>query len=145
MSEDTRKDADRQAHAQVEYIQELLAAQTAISDGETAELDGYKVDEEGVMAAICENPLDSSYTRESYEDGEEDEEDPITGFTVLLCTGGPAVRIVGDLYAGVESNVRVESQGWFIPWQRIALSASEQDAVNWYVGALGVVECMPQD
>lgn len=43
------------------------------------------------------------------------EPEPIE-FSLLLCTGGPAVRIVGDLEDGVPTGARLEYQDWGTPW-----------------------------
>jgi hypothetical protein len=38
-------------------------------------------------------------------------------YAILLCTGGPAVRIVGELDQYSEpSSARLEWQNWFTPW-----------------------------
>jgi len=40
-------------------------------------------------------------------------------FMILLCTGGPAVRIVGELNDYLEPcSARIEYQDWFEPWKR---------------------------
>ncbi|MDR6858912.1 hypothetical protein J2W96_005244 [Variovorax guangxiensis] len=39
-------------------------------------------------------------------------------FEILLCTGGPTVRIVGDLdHHGEPDRARIEYQDWFEPWR----------------------------
>ena len=37
-------------------------------------------------------------------------------YEILLCTGGPAVRIRGDLDNGEPSTVRLDYQDWGTPW-----------------------------
>jgi hypothetical protein len=37
-------------------------------------------------------------------------------FNILLCTGGPAVRIVGELDQGQPTRAWLEVQDWFTPW-----------------------------
>jgi hypothetical protein len=37
-------------------------------------------------------------------------------FNILLATGGPAVRIVGELSQGEPSRAWLEVQDWFTPW-----------------------------
>ena len=45
------------------------------------------------------------------------EQPPIEEFEILLCTGGPAVRIVGDLdNNGQPDSPRIEHQDWETPW-----------------------------
>lgn len=42
-------------------------------------------------------------------------------FMILLCTGGPAVRLIGELDQYKQAdNVRVEYQDWGTPWTRLA-------------------------
>lgn len=41
---------------------------------------------------------------------------PPTQFKILLSTGGPAVRIIGELEEGSPSSCRLQIQGWFTPW-----------------------------
>lgn len=37
-------------------------------------------------------------------------------FKLLLATGGPAVRIVGELWEGSPSSCKLQVQNWFTPW-----------------------------
>jgi hypothetical protein len=39
-------------------------------------------------------------------------------FMILLCTGGPAVRIVGELNRGEPCRAWLEYQDWGTPWTR---------------------------
>jgi hypothetical protein len=53
---------------------------------------------------------------------------------ILLCTGGPAVRIRGELdrYSEPEKP-RIEYQDWFTPWQTLpGLSDEGNDALFEY-------------
>jgi len=54
-------------------------------------------------------------------------------FCILLCTGGPAVRIVGDLDRGEEpSRPRVEYQDWGTPWTEYFPTPEQRDALQAY-------------
>lgn len=56
-------------------------------------------------------------------------------FCILLCTGGPAVRIVGDLDRGQPSRPRLQYQDWFTPWTDLILTADDgidDDALQAY-------------
>ena len=56
-------------------------------------------------------------------------------FLVLVSTGGPAFRIIGDLdQHGQPSDVRAEHQDWGTPWIEVELSNEEQEAVDWFAG-----------
>jgi hypothetical protein len=48
-------------------------------------------------------------------------------FNILLCTGGPAVRIVGELSDGEPSRAWLEVQDWFTPWIEYRGTISKTD------------------
>ena len=85
--------------------------------GELAELEeqaGEYASQEEAEEAIYNNPLDIQYRSgwaSSAEDLEPEE------FSILLCTGGPAVRIVGELgNHGEPCRAWLEYQDWGTPW-----------------------------
>lgn len=43
-------------------------------------------------------------------------------FELLLCTGGPAVRIRGELSGGEPSKAILQVQDWFTPWTDVPYS-----------------------
>lgn len=53
-------------------------------------------------------------------------------FCILLCTGGPAVRIVGDLDRGEPSRPRIEYQDWGTPWTEYFPPREQRDALESY-------------
>ena len=56
-------------------------------------------------------------------------------FQVLISTGGPAFRIIGDLdLHGCPTDVRAEHQDRGTPWTTIDLNDEEQEAVDWFAG-----------
>jgi len=66
-------------------------------------------------------------------------EDPELGeYMILLCTGGPAVRIVGDLEGDQPMTAKLQSQGWFTPWTDYgmeyghSISTEDTEALLWY-------------
>lgn len=88
-----------------EYL-ELLAAVT---------IDGEELDEEEIRERIQEDPLSVEVRSGWYTPGSEDRE-PVE-FCILLSTGGPAVRIIGELDEhGQPSRAWLEVQDWFKPW-----------------------------
>ena len=121
-----------------------LAAWDAENAAELAELTaaaGECTDTDEARERINEDPLSievrSEWTTlgESLTPGE---------FCILLCTGGPAVRIVGDLDRGEPSRPRLEYQDWGTPWTeyfppsegRHAMTVSDMhDALQAYCGA----------
>jgi hypothetical protein len=55
-------------------------------------------------------------------------------YRILLCSGGPAVRITGDLNEyGEPANVRLQYQDWFTPWIDYPLNCDDGQAVLAYV------------
>lgn len=67
--------------------------------------------------AIEEDPLSIEVRSGWHSLGEEagDEE-----FCILLATGGPAVRIIGELDRDEPTKARLEVQDWFTPWTEYA-------------------------
>lgn len=136
-SESENADEDEEDDAQ-----ELLAARVdALTewDEENAEelaeleaavmIDGEEVDEETARERIQEDPL-SLEVRSSWTAlGEELTADE---FCILLTTGGPAVRIVGDLDRGEPSRARLEVQDWGKPWTKYF--QAEQETLLAYCG-----------
>jgi hypothetical protein len=51
-------------------------------------------------------------------------------FNILLATGGPAVRIVGELSGGEPSRAWLEVQDWFTPWTQYI--GADQDVLLTY-------------
>jgi hypothetical protein len=103
-------------------LTELRASAEALEDltdeerEELAELEdaaGECRDEDDARQVIQEDPLEvqvrSDWTNpgETLEAGE---------FMILLCTGGPAVRIVGELNRGEPCRAWLEYQDWGTPW-----------------------------
>lgn len=57
-------------------------------------------------------------------------------FCILLCTGGPAVRLRGTLSNGSVDRCWLEHQDWFKPWEQVIPSQryrpGASDALVWY-------------
>jgi hypothetical protein len=144
---DATDNAELQAKAQLESIREMLAAvavdydrleelrdarDNSADDGltveqwaegspddaaELAELEaaaGDCTDEDDARQRIQEDPLSVQIRSGWYSPGETPEPEE---FEILLCTGGPAVRILGELgtYNG-PSRARLQYQDWGTPW-----------------------------
>ena len=80
--------------------------------------------EEGVREAITEDPL-SVQVRSGWAASPEEME--AEEYEILLCTGGPACRIVGDLDRGEPDTANIEYQDWFTPWVRYGDTTNEED------------------
>ena len=82
-------------------------------------------DEEAARQSIQEDPLSVQIRGSWHTPGEKDE---AMEYEILLCTGGPACRIVGDLGQYNEPDTaKIEYQDWFTPWVRYAATSSEED------------------
>ena len=83
--------------------------------------------QEDAERAIWEDPLDISF-RSGWTSDKEDmtpEE-----FQILLCTGGPAVRIMGELdHHGQPCRAWIEYQDWGTPWTM--LFEGQEDALDY--------------
>ena len=118
---ETLADAKSQAEAQLASILEYVEAY------DNAETD---LEREDAERAIREDPLSVEIRSQWASPGETFVPDE---FRILLCTGGPAVRIVGDLGAHSEpETVSIEYQGWFTPWTELRLTAEQTEAVKRY-------------
>lgn len=121
----TKKDeshSEQQAKAQLESIIEMVD-----------NLEKTKTDEkrEEAEQVIHEDPL-SVQVRTDWHDPGGEQEKP-TEFNILLCTGGPACRIIGELneYQEPES-ARIEHQDWFTPWTEYRITAEQEEKVLTY-------------
>jgi len=121
-SEQDTERAEEQAKAQLECIRELVAALEE-AEADIGDRTGEERDE--ARQAIEEDALSVEVRSDWHEIGGDSDPDE---YCILLCTGGPAVRIVGRLnqYSEPES-ARLEYQDWFTEWQELILS-SEDDA-----------------
>ena len=110
-----------QAYAQLESIKEM------VDELETAERSndgsGYSAIEDAEHA-IHESAL-SVQVRSGWHVPSEVLRFEAAEYEILLCTGGPAVRIVGELNQdGEPVTATLEHQHWFTPWTRVDLRAS---------------------
>lgn len=54
-------------------------------------------------------------------------------FRILLCTGGPACQIIGELDENKEPyKARIQYQDWFTPWTDLNLSDNQEEFVLTY-------------
>jgi len=75
---------------------------------------------------IEEGPLSVQVRSDWHSPGAEPE--PPDEYEILLSTGGPALRIVGDLDEhGQPTRARLEMQDWFTPWVEMVLTSAEYD------------------
>ncbi|MDO8596404.1 MAG: hypothetical protein Q7R45_07255 [Sulfuricaulis sp.] len=111
--------AMEQAKAQYESIVEMVKALKATTEEE----DGRDNDvaREAAEQAIQEDPLSVQVRSGWYSPGaaKDDIARRPAEYEILLCTGGPAARIVGKLNDYDEpETAEIECQDWFTPWTR---------------------------
>lgn len=107
------------ARAWLDRIREMVAALEATENEEPGEIDGDTyTDPDEVRERIEESALSVRVRSEWYAPGET----PKAGeYEILLTTGGPALRIIGELDDyGQANNARLEYQDWFEPWTRFS-------------------------
>lgn len=103
----------------------------AANSEELAELEDAAGDcesQDDASERIQEDPLDISVRSDWQNIGE-----TLTPseFTILLCTGGPACRIVGELdQYNHPSRARLEYQDWFTPWTEL-VDVSHSDLLTY--------------
>jgi len=129
-------------YERLEELRELKGqaddADQPLSDDEAAELAeleeaaGECNDRDDAEQRIYEDPLSIEVRSGWYSlggDTPEPEE-----FCILLTTGGPALRIVGELDSyGQPGNPRLEYQDWFTPWTELVdMTSTERAALQTY-------------
>jgi len=151
MNENAERDTARdQAAAQLASIVEMMAAVECdfdrlqeLREVDTDELSaddaeelselsaaaGDCEDEDDARRRIDEDPLSVEVRTDWHAPGEDSEP---AEFCILLCTGGPAVRIVGDLDRGQPSRPRLEYQDWGTPWTEYFPDRAGRDALQSY-------------
>ena len=111
---DTKR-AESQAKIQLERIIEMVKALDTQDDDAR----------ESALQTINEDPLSVEIRSDWHTPGAESEN---TEYRILLCTGGPAVRITGDLGCFSEpDSAQLEYQDWFTPWEKLYDTTPEQD------------------
>lgn len=110
MPNETDNRASSQAIAQYEGVAEMVAKLKAAIDAD---------DDEAAEAAreeIQSDPLSVQVRGGWHNPGDPEAAKP-EEFKILLCTGGPAVRIIGELDGyGEPESARLQHQDWFTPW-----------------------------
>jgi hypothetical protein len=98
---------------------------------ENFEPGGFEWDEEEARERIQEDPLSIQVREGWHSPGEEGE---LEEFEILLCTGGPAVRIRGELNAHKEPDrAWLEYQDWFTSWtELVAIESWQRKALLTY-------------
>ena len=95
---------------------------------------GYDPDHAAVVDAIrdqvTEDPLSIQVRSDWHDLGDTPE---AAEFNILLCTGGPAVRILGTLHMESPERCRLQHQDWGTAWTDVvSLTVSQREALSWY-------------
>ena len=107
--EDTQGAKD-QAQAQFESIKEMVSTLT-----EASEAENWTAHEEA-LTVIQEDPLSVEVRSEWHSPGAQDS-GGMSEFKILLCWGGPAVQIIGELDDYSQPcEAKLQFQDWFIGW-----------------------------
>jgi hypothetical protein len=123
MSEDTQR-AWEQAQAQLDSIKEMVEALR------NANTDDYHKERDDALNTIQEDPLSVEVRSGWVAPGADMEPEE---YMILLCTGGPAVRITGSLDQFFEPNTaKIEYQDWFTPWVEMAISNEDETVLLEY-------------
>ena len=110
-----------QAFAQLASIKEMLKAVENATDDER----------EAAEQAIYDDPL-AVDVRSGWVNVWAAEFEPVE-YRVLLCTGGPAVQLEGELDDRNQPyNVQLQHQDWFEPWQTVPLTAEDTETLLTY-------------
>lgn len=105
---------------EAENLEELTELESAAGDCEN---------EDEARERIQEDPLDIQIRSGWQSIGENLEPEE---FTILLCTGGPAVRIVGELDQYKQPcRAWIEYQDWFTPWRELVDDVCHSDLLTY--------------
>ena len=117
MSDNSRQ----QAEVQLTTIKEMLQAVENAADDER----------EAAEQAIYDDPL-AVDVRSGWVNVWTTEFEPVE-YRVLLCTGGPAIQLEGELDDRNQPyNVQLQHQDWFEPWQTVPLTAEDTETLLTY-------------
>jgi hypothetical protein len=117
-----------QARAQFESIKELVDALNQANESE----DYDAVDD--ARKRIYEDALSVEVRSGWYLPGSSDKDARAPEeYRILLCTGGPAVQIVGKLNDyGEPETAELQHQDWFKPWTRFPTSLADEEILLSY-------------
>ena len=91
------------------------------------ELSTERIDE-----LIHQEPLEVATRSQWTEIGSAAYDEP-GDFKIVLCLGGPAVRIFGSCEGGYPSDIELQHQDWFTPWETVrSLSEIQREALEWF-------------
>ena len=130
MTNQIKEEEDRakeQALSQYESIDEML------SNIEKAE---GTPEEDTLRDELTQDALEVLVRSDWHSPGAESDQ-VATDYKILLCTGGPAVQIVGELdQHGQPETAQLQFQDWYTPWKDYPISLKQEkrllDYANYY-------------
>jgi len=132
MSEEEDKRSENQARSQLAGIVELIEALKVVEelddDCAPVEYNGSQYTRDELETALFEDPL-SVEVRDGWRSPHElpETNDP-EEFAILLCTGGPAVRLWGEFgERGCVHRIEIQHQDWGTPWTRLYDTTDEEN------------------
>jgi hypothetical protein len=115
-----------QAKAQFESIKEMVAALKHAQNSEDD--DAFEEAEQ----TIHEDPLSVEVRTDWYTLDQDSDKKPAF-YRILLCWGGPACQVVGDLSEhGEPETAKIEYQDWGTRWTEYRLNKEEEEIVLTY-------------
>lgn len=130
MEKITVSHSEEQARLQLESVTEMVNA-LKLAENKYREIgtDVYAQAQD----AITEDALSVEVRSDWHQVGEESKGGG--EYTILLCTGGPAVRIIGMLSQYNEpETAHIQHQDWGTLWTELRLTSKEELAVLTYAG-----------
>ena len=117
--------AKSQARAQIDTLCEMMETYEATQEEGSALYEGQRVEREDMEEIIEGDALSVEVRSDWHTPGQEEE---AIEFSILLCTGGPAVRIVGNLgQHNTPETAVVQYQDWFTKWENYTETTEEED------------------
>jgi len=91
--------------------------------------------EEEARQMIEEDALSVEVRSDWHTPGGDPQDSKPTEYMILLCTGGPACRIVGQLDQWSQpETAKIEHQDWFTPWTELRVDSEDEAAMVEYAG-----------
>jgi hypothetical protein len=124
MKAEEDKRSEQQAEAQLESIREMVAALRKADSGDEYEIDAAR-------SAIHEDALLVEIRSDWYSPGGNLQKP--SEYKILLCTGGPACQIRGELSVyGEPETARIEHQDWGTRWTEYRISSEDEEILLEY-------------
>lgn len=113
-----------QARLQLEHILQLLGAFVGAGHDSKASEDARDAIQDSPLSVEVRDGWRIPGTMEGTHEPEE--------FKILLCTGGPAVRIIGTLNCSEPDSCTLQYQDWGTPWTDYQLTSEQEEKLLAY-------------